>query len=202
MSEDTTAGPGDDTTIEIMTSSGTVAIGTFHTGKGGDQASATNKLSAAERSRQALELRLRRVSYDEIARQLGYSHRSAARKAVEREIAKVPREPAKELLAQELETLDAVQRRLMPMILDPRPDRDGYDKGPDLWTVDRVVAIMDRRAKLMGLDKIGDDSGIEQFREVLKAWGSSLAEQVAKDDAEDAAAADAVVTDESQEDHA
>lgn len=187
MSEDTTAGPG----AELEPPK-----------RGGDQGSASNKLTAAERGKRALELRLRRVGYDEIARELGYSHRSAARKAVEREIAKVPREAAKELLTQELETLDAVQRRMMPHILDPRPDRNGVDKGPDLWAVDRVIAIMDRRAKLMGLDKIGDDSGVEQFREVLKAWGVSLAEQVAKDEAEDAAAADAVVTDESQESHA
>lgn len=168
MNEDTTAGPGVATKPK----------------RGGNQRGAENRLAAAERSKQALELRLRRHTYDEIAQRLGYSHKSAARKAVEREIAKVPREGAKELLTQELETLDAVQARIMGLVLDERLDSHGNDKGPDLWAIDRLLGIMDRRARLMGLDKIGDDSGVDEFRAVLKAWATSLAATVPDDEPE------------------
>lgn len=157
--------------------------------RGGNQRGVESKLSAAERSAKALAMRLRRHSYDEIAQALGYSHRSAARKAVEREIAKVPREAAKELLAQELETLDQLQQRVMGLILDERLDSKGNDRGPNLWALDRALQIMDRRARLMGLDKIGDDSGVNEFRAVLKAWSATLAAQVGADD--EASAGDA-----------
>lgn len=186
MSEDTTAGPG---------------VATKPT-RGGNQRSAENKLRAAERSKAALELRLRRHTYDEIADRLGYSNKSAARKAVEREIAKVPREGARELLTQELETLDAIQARIIGLVLDERPDSKGVDKGPDLWAIDRLLAIMDRRAKLMGLDKIGDDSGVDEFKAVLKAWAATIAAQVDEDDAEDAAAVARDAERDSPESHA
>lgn len=167
MSDDTTAGPRDLPKPR----------------RGGDQASAENKLTAAQRSAEALKMRLSRHTYDEIAAALGYSNRSAARKAVEREIAKVPREAAKELLTQELEALDALQRQVMPLVLNPGTTRAGKPKAPDMWALDRVLAIMDRRARLMGLDKIGDDSGVDEFKRVLAAWAGQIAAQVEADEA-------------------
>lgn len=132
------------------------------------------RLTAAQRADEALQMRLRRHTYREIAAALGYSSPGNAYRAVEREIAKVPREHAKQLLTQELETLDAAQRRLMPLIFDR--------KTPDLWAVDRVLAIMDRRARLMGLDKIGGDSGVDEFKVVLTAWAATIAQQVEDED--------------------
>lgn len=167
MSDDTTAGPRDLPKPR----------------RGGDQASAENKLTAAMRSAEALKMRLSRHTYDEIADRLGYSNRSAARKAVEREIAKVPREAAKELLTQELEALDALQRTVMPLVLSPGTMRNGKPKAPDMWALDRVLAIMDRRARLMGLDKIGDDSGVDEFKRVLAQWAEGIAREVAADEA-------------------
>jgi len=46
------------------------------------------------REREALELRRAGVPYDLIAERLGYTHRSAARKAVERGLTRTLREPA------------------------------------------------------------------------------------------------------------
>lgn len=158
MNKDTTAGPGVDDKPQ----------------RGGDQASAAKKLSVAERDKKALQLRLMRHSYDTIARQLGFSHRSAARKAVEREIAKVPREAAKELRDQELETLDMAQRALMPSII-----------AGHLGAVDRLVKIMEQRAKLTGIHENLTDSGVDEFKAVLKAWAADIAQQVAADDAAD-----------------
>lgn len=158
MSDDTTAGPGVDDKPK----------------RGGNQASAQNKLSAAERSRRALQLRLMRQSYDQIAKALGYSHKSAARKAVEREIAKVPREAAKELRDQELETLDMAQRAIMPSII-----------AGHLGAIDRMVKLMEQRAKLTGIHENIGDSGVDEFKAVLKAWAVTIAQQVDADDLDD-----------------
>ncbi len=132
------------------------------------------RLTAAQRADAALQMRLRRATYREIARAVGYSSPGNAYRAVEREIAKVPREHAKQLRTQELETLDAVQARIMGLILD--------GKSPDLWAIDRVLAIMDRRARLMGLYDAVDTSGVDEFKTVLKAWASTLTAEVDADE--------------------
>ncbi|MGA6129143.1 MULTISPECIES: hypothetical protein [unclassified Microbacterium] len=128
------------------------------------------RLTAAQRADAALQMRLRRATYREIARAVGYSSPGNAYRAVEREIARVPREHAKQLRAQELETLDTVQAKIMGRILD--------GTSPDLWAIDRVLAIMDRRARLMGLYDAVDTSGVDEFKTVLKAWASTLTAEV------------------------
>lgn len=163
MSQDTTAGPG----VEPPK-------------RGGERNTVGARMTAKQRATKALALRLRRVSYDEIARQLGYSHRSAARKAVERELASIPREAAKELRQQELETLDAVQAKLMPLLLDRAR--------PQLGAIDRLVKVMDHRAKLTGIHENLTDSGVDEFKAVLLAWRSEITKQADADAAEDEAA--------------
>lgn len=158
MTKDTTAGPGADDKPR----------------RGGDQASATKRLSVAERETKALKLRLMRASYDTIARELGYANKSSAHKAVERALAKVPREAAKELRAQELETLDMAQRALMPSII-----------AGHLGAVDRLVKLMEQRAKLTGIHENIADSGVDEFKAVLKAWATDIAKQVDADTTED-----------------
>lgn len=58
------------------------------------------------------------------------------------------REPAEELRGLEAERLDMLQEALSDNV---EPDKDG------LLVVDRLLRIMERRAKLLGLD-IGKDS--------------------------------------------
>lgn len=99
------------------------------------------KISAAERQRQALELRKAGLSYDLIARRLNYRSRSGAYKAVQTALKKMLREPADELRQLELERLDA-------MLLGLWPQAQRGNQG----AVDRVLKIMERRAKLLGLD--------------------------------------------------
>jgi AraC-like DNA-binding protein len=132
-----------------------------------------------KRAAEALRLRLRRHSYAEIAAQLGFSDASAARKAVEREIAAIPREPARELRQMELETLDAVQARLMPVILRPRPM---------LGAIDRLDKIMTQRAKLTGIYENLTDSGVDEFKTALKAWLGDLTASVEAQAYDDATA--------------
>lgn len=141
---------------------------------GGDRHTVDARLTAAQRADEALRLRLNRVPYRDIARRVGYSNPGSAYRAVERALKNLPRENALALRTQELETLDAVQAKIMGRILD--------EKTPDLWAIDRVLAIMDRRARLMGLYDAIDTSGVDEFKAVLKAWASTLTAEVAADE--------------------
>jgi hypothetical protein len=85
----------------------------------------------------ALELRKAGKSYDEIAKELGYRSKSGAHNAVMSALKKTLQEPANELRKLEVERLDAMLA--------------------DLWeskkeNTDRILRIMERRAKLLGLD--------------------------------------------------
>lgn len=95
----------------------------------------------AERRRQACELRLAGVGYAQIARQLGYASASGAHAAVQQGMKAAFEEPHGEVRRLELERLDALLVGLWPKA------RRG-----DASAVDRVLRVMDRRARYLGLD--------------------------------------------------
>ena len=99
------------------------------------------RLEAIEKQRQALELRLGGATLSEIARLLGYASASGAVKAIDSAIMRTLEEPADKVRKLELRRLD----RLLLGIWD-RAIR-GDDKA-----IIRVLNIMDRRAKYLGLD--------------------------------------------------
>lgn len=115
--------------------------------------------SAREREAKALDLRLLGYSYDRIAREIGYAHRSAARKAIQRALNAIPREAALELRQIELERLDLAQQRIAKQIMT------GH-----LGAIDRLLRIMDHRAKLLGLYEPQADTGVAEVAAVLGAW--------------------------------
>lgn len=102
----------------------------------------TAKITQAERQARALELRKAGATYDHIARQLGYANRGNAYRDVTDAIRAITAEPAKDVLRLELERLDAM---LMGLWAAARTGNQG--------AVDRVVRLMDRRAKYLGLDQ-------------------------------------------------
>lgn len=109
-------------------------------GRGEDRHSA-RRITAAERRRQALELRKAGATYDRIAQQLGFANRGGAYRAVETALREITAEPAQDVRQLELERLDALLLGLWPQA---RKGNQG--------AVDRVLRIMERRAKLLGLD--------------------------------------------------
>lgn len=127
-----------------------------------------------EMAKQALQLRTQRLSYDEIAKRVGYSSRSAAFTAIKRELALIPREAANELRITELEALDMAMRAI----------RTHVAKG-DLWAIDRMLKIMDMRAKLSGLYEVAPDTGIEEVTKVLAAFLGQAEKLVEIDELED-----------------
>jgi hypothetical protein len=104
--------------------------------------SLTRQVRAHERHLQALELRKAGVTYEVIAGQLGYANASGARKAVVSALKATLREPAAELRELELARLDAM---LLPLW---RRVQAGDEKA-----IDRALRIMERRARLLGLDR-------------------------------------------------
>lgn len=93
-----------------------------------------------ERKRNALELRLAGASYRDIAQALNVSPATAMQDCKEA-LADIPMQQADEMRTVELSRLDRLQRAVWPKAV----------KG-DLQAVDRAIKIIDRRAKLFGLD--------------------------------------------------
>lgn len=117
----------------------------------------------AKREAEAAALRSQGKTYDQIAEILDYSDRSAARKAVERALAAAVREPADEVRHLELIRLDALWVEAVKVMTTEHItvnngrviEVDGVplkDDGPTLSAIDRLLKIMERRAKLLGLD--------------------------------------------------
>lgn len=96
-------------------------------------------IEAQARQLQALELRKAGIGYNAIAAQLGYSSRSGAHKAVMTALRKTLQEPADEVRKLELERLDALLAEL-------------WKKKEKLLYIDRILRLMERKAKLLGLD--------------------------------------------------
>jgi hypothetical protein len=106
------------------------------------KASAT-KIHAAERRTKALELRKQGRTYAEIGAALGCSEQRA-HAIVTAELGRLNRDRAEQAEAVrrlELDRLDALQAGVWDAA-----------KGGDAQAIDRVLSIMARRAKLMGLD--------------------------------------------------
>ncbi len=103
--------------------------------------SQTRRVKAHERHLQALELRKAGATFQQIATQLGYADAAGAHKAVMSALRATLREPADELRTLEAERLDALQLALWKRALA------GEERA-----VARVVNLMARRARLLGLD--------------------------------------------------
>jgi hypothetical protein len=101
------------------------------------------RIGRAQNAREALELRLQGLTFDQIGARMGFS-RQRAHALVTEELARVNgerNEAAAQLRNLEAERLDRLQAAVWPMAM-----------GGDLKAVDRVLAIMARRARLLSLD--------------------------------------------------
>jgi hypothetical protein len=110
--------------------------------RGGDRRpTSADMISSALRQTDALSLRLAGKTFAEIAAELGYSDKSGARNAVMAALRENVAEPNAEMRALELSRLDALQAALWTKATNG-----------DLGSVDRVLKLMERRAKILGLD--------------------------------------------------
>lgn len=95
----------------------------------------------AERRAEALAMRKRGMTYKEIADALGYKSATTVSSEIKKMLTEMPRENADQLRKIEVERMDQLLNAM-------------WDKamGGDGWAVDRCLKIMERRAKLLGLD--------------------------------------------------
>lgn len=123
----------------------------------------TRSPATAERDAEAARMRANGSTYDQIATALGFSTRTNARRAIQRALAATVREPADELRQLELVRLDALWVEATKVMTAEHltvnhgkvVEVDGVplkDDGPVLSAIDRLLKIMERRAKLVGLD--------------------------------------------------
>ncbi len=103
----------------------------------------TRKVVTLETKVAALELRKQGVSYVKIAEMLGLAGPSSAYAAVVTGMKDVLQEPAEELRTLEVTRLDALIEKLWPQLDHPLLG---------LQAADRVLKVMERRARLLGLD--------------------------------------------------
>jgi hypothetical protein len=95
-----------------------------------------------DRERQVLELRRAGATFDDIAVRLGFANKSGAWQAYKRALDRTLVDAgADELRAIEADRLDRLQQRVWVLAL-----------GGDLPAVNVMLRIMERRARLLGLD--------------------------------------------------
>jgi len=102
------------------------------------------RLQALQRQLQALELRRQGRRYDEIAEMLGVSLSSAWRlvhRAYQRSL-KLADDEAEMQRQLDLQRLDAALAAIWPAV-----------KAGELAAIDRLISILSRRARLLGLDR-------------------------------------------------
>lgn len=142
---------------------------------------------AAARRQTAFELRKTGLPYREIGLRLGVSEPQAYKdvQSVLQKLAALELDKARELRQLDSERLDAALEALWPNIV-----------GGKGWAIDRMISIMDRRARLFGLDmptKIAPtdptgeneyanaptDERLTELNKLLDALRARQAEQVA-----------------------
>lgn len=109
--------------------------------------------NATQRAILAIQLRTQKMQYSDIANRAGYANASAARNAIQRELERTVVDNVEELRKQELLFLDTMHAEIWPMFVDKK----------NTWRLqaaDRLLAISERRSKLMGLDMSPDQAAI------------------------------------------
>jgi transposase len=112
----------------------------------------------AERDLRIFKMRQAGVSINEIARRFGISV-GACSTAIQRQLQKLNKEALMaypEVLRMELERLDALQQAVWPMTQHRKVTLDDGTEvtaEPDLKAIQQVLAIMDRRSKLLGMEQ-------------------------------------------------
>lgn len=113
----------------------------------------------AERDSRIFAMRRAGVTVHEIAKKFGITV-GAVNSAVQRSLQKLNREALlayPEVLRLELERLDALQQALWPLTQHRKvagPDGDEHVVEPDMKAVQQVLAIMDRRSRLLGMEQV------------------------------------------------
>ncbi len=159
----------------------------------------SNKLTTrefiSERDLRMFKMRQSGTSTAEIARRFNVTT-SVVSKAIQRQLEKINKEALMaypEVLRLELERLDNLQQAIWPLTQHRRitlDDGTEVTQEPDLKAIQQVLAIMDRRTKLLGMDQTNvnvqmdlQTRGVEKITAVI-AGQEALAKPTNSFDAE------------------
>ena len=108
----------------------------------------SNERMLAFRDKQAIALEMRRKGHilSEIGAVLGIDRTSTVSKLIQKAMREIVREPAEEVMQMELDRLDAMFVKAYERAAD-------HEKPLNKEAVDTCLRIMERRAKLLGIDK-------------------------------------------------
>lgn len=123
-----------------------------------------SKATAAEKRKQALDLRRAGWTFEDIAAEVGYANKSGAARAVKQGIADITRESASELLELELARLDDMFAGLY----------EAARSGADMFAVDRALKIIDQRARFLGLYEKKPDENVAEVRTLIAGLAASV----------------------------
>lgn len=136
----------------------------------------------AERDIRVFKMRQAGVSAQEIARRFDMST-SAVNKAVQRQLEKMNKEALlayPEVLRMELERLDNLQAAIWPMTQHRKIKMDDGTEvavEPDMKAVQQVLSIIDRRAKLLGMEVSANNINVNMdIRNTETTINATLAE--------------------------
>ena len=148
-----------------------------------------NRELLAERDARIFALKKAGVSSREIAKRFDMTT-SAISKAIQRQLEKLNQESRLnyvEVLRMELERLDALQASIWPMTQNRKqanPDGSEVAIEPDLKAVQQVLSVMDRRSKLLGMDRmnvnvsLGDTSSVVGQVKIALAGSEKIASDI------------------------
>jgi hypothetical protein len=146
-------------------------------GRYGTRSKTAVRVSAAEKQRRALELRLSGLNYRQIAAELAYKSVASAHEAVRSALRDIPKDAADELRTVELERYDEMQARMTAAL------RTG-----DLRVIPDMIRLSDQRAKLTGLYTA--DTTAEHVEVTVALQGFLSAAQAQADAMDEADSAD------------
>jgi hypothetical protein len=131
------------------------------------------QLSAKEKAIKALDYRKQGWAFREIAAKLGYKTESGARNAVNRLLAKTEFEAVADYRKLTLLQLDELYQQVYKQ-------RNSGDGKLNLWAVDRLQAIIDQKARLLGLYSATQIEVYDWRKEFQEAGldGDELADQL------------------------
>ncbi|WDH77914.1 hypothetical protein PTQ19_10310 [Microbacterium esteraromaticum] len=129
------------------------------------------RATAAEKRKQALDLRRAGWGYQEIADEVGWANKGTAHTQVQKAIKEITRESATELLELELSRLDDMFAGLYEAA-----------RGGDNYSVDRALKIMDQRARLLGLYEKKPEDGAADVRAAVAGFVTTMASALRGDD--------------------
>lgn len=105
------------------------------------QKTSPRRIAARENQAKALNLRRAGCTFRQICDAVGYRSTNAAWHAVDRALMELVREPAEAVRRMELDRLDGLLRTFWPKAI-----------AGEYPAADKVLQVMDRRARLLGLD--------------------------------------------------